>query len=230
MPKILFTHKIKPKHLDELKSAKFEFADIPFIDVQIKDFDTEKVKEIKSDAWVFTSKKAVKSVGKKLEELEIPEFVFAVGSSTSEKLDELGIKALVPKNFTTESLAHEIAKHPVKNVIHFCGNLSDSELGDLLQKEGCLVKKLEVYETLLTPTTVDLSEFDAVVFLSPSAFNSFCKQNDPKKLKTVFCIGSTTAEAVKKSYERLIVTPDNFTFADLVETINQKYKNVISRT
>ncbi|OAN62975.1 hypothetical protein A8B79_01750 [Balneola sp. EhC07] len=230
MPKILFTHKIKAKHLDELKRAKFEFAHIPFIDVQIKDFDTEKVKEIKSDAWVFTSKKAVKSVGKKLEELEIPEFVFAVGSSTSEKLDELGIKALVPKNFTTESLAHEIAKHPVKNVIHFCGNLSDSELGDLLQKEGCLVKKLEVYETLLTPTTVDLSEFDAVVFLSPSAFNSFCKTNDPKKLKTVFCIGSTTAEAVKKSYERLIVTPDNFTFADLVETINQKYKNVISRT
>lgn len=49
-----------------------------------------------------------------------------------------------------------------------------------------------------------------------------------KKLKTVFCIGSTTAEAVEKSYERLIVTPDNFTFADLVKTINQKYKNVIS--
>lgn len=183
MPKILFTHKIKPKHLDELKRAKFEFADIPFIDVQIKDFDAKKIKDIKSDAWVFTSKKAVKSIVKKLEELEIPEFVFAVGSSTSEKLAELGIKALVPKNFTTESLAHEIAKYPIKNAIHFCGNLSDSELGDLLQKEGCLVKKLEVYETLLTPTTVDLSEFDAVVFLSPSAFNSFCKQNDPKKIE-----------------------------------------------
>jgi uroporphyrinogen-III synthase len=228
MPKILFTHKIKPKHLDVLKRAKFEFADTPFIDVQIKDFDTEKVKEIKSDAWVFTSKKAVESIGKKLEELEIPEFVFAVGSSTSEKLAELGIKALVPLNFTSESLAHEIAKHPVKNAIHFCGNLGDSELGDLLQKDGCQVKKLEVYETLLTPSSVSLSEFDAVVFLSPSAFNSFCKTNDPGKLKTVFCIGSTTAEAVKKSYERLIVTPDNFTFADLVETINQKYKNVIS--
>lgn len=183
MPKILFTHKIKPKHLDELKRAKFEFADIPFIDVQIKDFDAKKIKDIKSDAWVFTSKKAVKSIVKKLEELEIPEFVFAVGSSTSEKLAELGIKALVPKNFTTESLAHEIAKYPIKNAIHFCGNLSDSELGDLLQKEGCLVKKLEVYETLLTPTTVDLSEFDAVVFLSPSAFNSFCKTNDPKKIE-----------------------------------------------
>lgn len=228
MPKILFTHKIKAKHLDELKRAKFEFADIPFIDVQIKDFDIEEVKEVHSDAWIFTSKKAVKSVGKKLEELEIPEFVFAVGSSTSKKLAELGIKALVPKNFTTESLAHEVAKHPVKNVIHFCGNLSDSELGDLLQKEERLVKKFEVYETLLTPRSVELSEFEAVVFLSPSAFDSFCKRNDPKKLKTVFCIGSTTAEAVKKSYERLIVTPDNFTFADLVETINQKYKNVIS--
>ena len=170
----------------------------------------------------------MESIGKKLEELEIPEFVFAVGSSTSEKLAELGIKALVPLNFTSESLAHEIAKHPVKNAIHFCGNLGDSELGDLLQKDGCQVKKLEVYETLLTPSSVSLSEFDAVVFLSPSAFNSFCKTNDPGKLKTVFCIGSTTAEAVKKSYERLIVTPDNFTFADLVETINQKYKNVIS--
>ncbi|XWN37287.1 MAG: uroporphyrinogen-III synthase [Balneola sp.] len=228
MPKILFTHKIKAKHLDELKHAKFEFADIPFIDVQIKGFDIEKVKEINPDAWVFTSKKAVKSVAQKLDNLEIPKFVFAVGSSTSKKLRELNIKALYPKNFTSARVAEKIIEYPVKKVIHFCGNLSDSVLQDLLKAKDCLVNKIEVYETVLTSQKVNTEEFDAVVFLSPSAFTSFCKLNDPDKLKTVFCIGSTTAEAVKKSYERLIVTPDNYTFADLIETINQKYKNVIS--
>ena len=135
---------------------------------------------------------------------------------------------MIPKNFTTESLAQKISAYPIKNVIHFCGNLSDSLLQILLKPADCSVTKVEVYETVLTPKAVNTDEFDAVVFLSPSAFDSFCKTNDPKKLKTVFCIGSTTAEAVKRSYERLIVTPDNFTFTDLVETINQKYKNVIS--
>lgn len=228
MPKILFTHKIKPKHLEELKRAKFEFSDIPFIDVHIKDVQVDKVNELRSDAWVFTSKMAVKSVAQKLDDLEIPEFVFAVGSSTSKKLKDLGIKALYPKSFTSASVAEKIIEYPVKKVIHFCGNLSDSVLQDLLKAKDCLVDKVEVYETALTPQKVNTEQFDAVVFLSPSAFASFCKLNDPDKLKTVFCIGSTTAEAVKKSYERLIVTPDNYTFADLVETINQKYKNVIS--
>lgn len=228
MPKILFTHNIKPKHSEELKKAKFEFDSLPFIETRIKDFDSSFVNSKQSDAWIFTSKKAVKSVAEKLNQLTIPELVFAVGSSTKEKLSEIGIEAITPIRFTSKSLAQKIIEYSAESCTYFHGNMTASELSEELEENNVTVNRIEVYETTLTSHKVNVDQYDGVVFLSPSAFTSFCEKNDPKKLNTVFCIGSTTAEAVQRSYQRLITTPEDFTFADLVKTINQKYKNVIS--
>jgi uroporphyrinogen-III synthase len=228
MPRILFTHKIKSTHSEELKKARFEFESIPLIKTKSIDFNVNDVKAALPDAWLFTSKKAVRSVAKQIQDLSVPEFVFAVGSSTKDKLDELGISAITPSTFTSKRLAQKIAEYPVSKCVHFCGNLTKADFLEELKGHNCTVTKVRSYETKLTPQKINVSRFDAVVFMSPSAFDAFCEENDPNELKTVFCIGSTTAESVRSSYKRLIVTPDNFTFSDLVETINQKYKNVIS--
>lgn len=228
MAKILFTHKISSKHRKELNSAEFEFDSIPLIVTQTKDFDISLVDTKKSNAWIFTSKKAVKSVAKKIDRLSVPRFVFAVGTSTNEKLANIGIRGITPHQFTAKSLAQKISEYPVDNCTYFHGNMVASDLSEELKDKSYVVNEIEVYETKLAPESVNVQDYDAVVFMSPSAFDSFCKENNPNDLNTVFCIGSTTAEKVSKLYNRFIVTPDNFTFADLVKTINQKYKNVIS--
>ncbi|MEO9886201.1 MAG: uroporphyrinogen-III synthase [Balneola sp.] len=228
MPQILFTHKIKSKHNKTLKEAKFGFESIPFIETRIKDFDVNIINDEKADAWIFTSKKAVKSVGKKMDQLTVPKLVFAVGSSTKDRLAELGINAIIPNQFTSKSLAYKISEYSIDSCIYFRGNMTASDLSDELVEINISTSEVEVYETLFSSKKVNVKDYDAVVFMSPSAFISFCEKNDPEELKTVFCIGSTTAEAVKRSYQRLVITPENFTFAELVKTINQKYKNVIS--
>jgi len=230
MPRILFTHTIKSSHSEELKKAMFEFESVPLIETNCIDFNVNDVKDALPDAWLFTSKKAVRSVAKQIQYLSIPDFVFAVGSSTKDKLVELGIDAITPSTFTSKRLARKIAEYPVSKCVHFCGNLTKSDISEELKTQNCTVVNMKTYETKLIFHKIDVSQFDAVVFMSPSAFNSFCEKNNPQELKTVFCIGSTTAKEVRTSYDRLIVTPENFTFSDLVETINQKYKNVISRT
>ena len=228
MPKVLFTHKIKAKHLEELSQAKFKFDSVSLIETKIKDFDVNDIDEAQTDAWIFTSKKAVKAISKNITHLTIPEYVFAVGSSTKKKLSEIGIGAITPVQFTSVHLVHKILEYPVRYCTYFHGNMTASDLSDELEEKGIKVNEVEVYETSFTSKKVNKKDYDAVVFLSPSAFTSFCELNDPKELKTVFCIGSTTAEAIKRSYKRLIITPDDFTFADLIKTINLKYKNVIS--
>ncbi|MFY0683344.1 MAG: uroporphyrinogen-III synthase [Balneola sp.] len=228
MAKILFTHKFSSKHKEELNSAEFEFDSIPFIGTETKDFDVSLVDARQSSAWIFTSKKAVKSVAKKIDRLTVPEYVFAVGSSTNEGLANIGIRGIMPGQFTAKSLVQKISEYPIDNCTYFHGNMVASDLRKELKDKNCSVNKIEVYETKFTPKSVNVQDYDGVVFMSPSAFDSFCKENNLNDLNTVFCIGSTTAEKVSKSYDRFIVTPDNFTFGDLVKTINQKYKNVIS--
>ncbi len=228
MQKVLFTHKIKSKHKEELKKAKFEFDSVPFIVTRTKDFDANVVNTEQKEAWIFTSKKAVESVAKKIDHLTVPELVFAVGSSTKEKLSELGIDSITPIQFTTGHLVYKILEYPVRSCTYFRGNMTALDLSDELKENDIKVNEVEVYETSLTSQKVNVKDYNAVVFLSPSAFTSFCEMNDPTELNTVFCIGSTTAEVVQRSYSRLIVTPENFTFADLIKTINQKFKNVLS--
>lgn len=228
MPKILFTHKINAKHLNILKEISFEFDSIPLIDVETNDFDVLEVKKSNVDAWIFTSKKAVESLARKIDLLTIPKLVFAVGSSTNEKLANLGINTIIPNHFTSTSLTQKIIEYPVDSCSYFRGNMTSSDLSKSLRENDIAVNEIEVYKTSLTPKKVNIKGYDAFVFLSPSAFTSFCKENDPGDLNTVFCIGSTTAEAVKKKHQGPIITPSDFTFSELVKTINQKFQNVIS--
>jgi uroporphyrinogen-III synthase len=226
--KILFTHQLKGNHLEVLKKVSFDYESIPMIKTEIKGINPSDISNLKCDAWIFTSKNAVKALSGIMNDLVIPSKVFAVGSSTAKKLNKLGIEAIVPEIFSVESLESKIKEEGVQNCIHFCGNLTDDKLLRRLDYLNCAVTQIEVYKTIKIPTKVNNEAYNAVVFLSPSAFESFSTVNDTDQINQVFCIGSTTEEEVKKKYKGPIVIPELFTFNELVNTIDQNFEHVIS--
>ena len=79
----------------------------------------------------------------------------------------------------------------------FCGKLRRSEIEDFFQDNQISYDIFEIYNTTLTPKALDTT-FNGILFFSPSAVSSFFKANSWKPQTQGFCIGKTTASALKK--------------------------------
>ena len=66
-----------------------------------------------------------------------------------------------------------------------------------------------VYETELVHAEVETANFDALIFLSPTAAFSFFKKNKVKPNIPAICIGATTAEAVRLRCENPRINADD---------------------
>ncbi len=152
-----------------------------------------------TQARVFTSKNAVYSLQKLLEE-EALEFDkkknFTVGVKATEMLSELGIETSARATHAL-ALAQIIARNPdVEAVDYFCGNKALDDLPEYLESKGVAVHKEEVYQTELVMHEVETATIDGIIFLSPTAVFSFFKKNKLNPNVPCFCIGATTSEAI----------------------------------
>lgn len=223
-PRILFTTQLSEQKRTYLENDELLIESEPFITFEylMPALWMDKLPD-KADAWIFTSKKAVKAVSPKIPELKIPDHIFAVGAKTAEKLEELGLEVSFPEEYNALALAEMMKKLDLKKVVHFCGNLKAADLGKLLG-ESVEVVNIEVYHTVLTHHKMDdLNDFDAVVFMSPSAVESFSEQNSVSEDQQVFCIGPTTEEAAREFGMKNSITPEYFTLESLMESISQFY-------
>jgi uroporphyrinogen-III synthase len=92
---------------------------------------------------------------------------------------------------TASKLAEKII--PVINaaeVVFFCGNLRRSELPEALVQKGIAVKEIIVYKTSLAPVSIN-KKYDAVIFFSPSAAESFFSRNSVPRNTALFVMGET---------------------------------------
>lgn len=175
-----------------------------------------------ADAWIFTSKKAVRAIKPMIKDLIIPNHIFAVGAKTAEKLEELGLEVTIPNEYNAVALAHKMKELELKEVVHFCGNLKAADLPKLLG-DATNVRSIEVYRTKQTAHKINADEFDGIVFMSPSAIESFSEQNSISKKKQVFCIGPTTEQAAIEAGVKNCITPEYSTLDSLMESIHQFY-------
>lgn len=224
-PKILFTTQLSGQQRGILENGQLLIESEPFITFEylMPSLWMPKLPE-RADAWIFTSKKAVKSISPKIDELEIPRHIFAVGAKTAEKLEELGLKVSIPEEYNAATLATMMQELDLKEVIHFCGNLKAENLAKLLGKSVNLTS-VEVYQTKLTGHKMtDLNDFNGIVFMSPSAVESFSQQNAVSEEMKVFCIGPTTEAAANEAGMQNCITPEFSTLDSLMESI-QTYFN-----
>lgn len=223
-PRVLFTTQISEQRRTQLEGGKLLIESEPFVvfEYQMPGMWKAQVPQ-KADAWIFTSKKAVKAISPMINDFVVPPHVFAVGSKTAEKLEEIGLKVSIPEEYNAVALASMMQELDLRKVVHFCGNLQAADLGKLLGEQVELTS-VEVYRTKLTNHKMDdLDDFDAVLFMSPSAVDSFSHQNKVPDHIQAFCIGPTTEQAAEEAGIQNCITPEYSTLDSMMESIHQFY-------
>ncbi|HVK97489.1 MAG TPA: uroporphyrinogen-III synthase [Flavisolibacter sp.] len=189
--KVLSTKKLKSSLVELAREKGFEIIEKEFI--QVKGLETERQVLDENAVVVFTSANAVQHA-------PIEEFkgkIFCISGATKKAVEaRFPNSTIICTADDAAALADKIIDEEVEEVIFFCGNKRRDVLLDNLQQAGIKVKEMVVYETAETPEKLD-DDFDAVLFFSPSAVNSFFKVNQLKEAAVYFAIGDTTADAIK---------------------------------
>jgi uroporphyrinogen-III synthase len=89
--------------------------------------------------------------------------------------------------------------------------------------------EIQVYETTLAPQKISSPDpskgkekkFDGILFFSPSAIESYLKENKIKN-EICFCIGETTAETLEKTTRNIIVA-DQPSVENVIEDVINYY-------
>lgn len=215
MPKpinILSTRPIDPS-LIETAGSKGIFIEVrSFIETTSLQ-TTELAEEIKnvlsrSATVVFTSMNAVDAVAKYLNGHKPNWKIYNIGTTTNQLVKKhFGENSIAGTAFNAADLAGLIVKDKeTDKVIFFCGNQRRDEIPKILSNNDIAVTEIVVYKTTAVPHKIN-SDYNGILFFSPSAVESFFSNNSITDQTILFVIGNTTAEAIKPfTNNRIIVS------------------------
>lgn len=143
--------------------------------------------------------------------------VLCVGQTTAAQIAQEGFE--VQAQFANAAeLAAFLGSEKGMSLAYFKGNLSLPTIEEKLLSEQIAHRVFFSYQTVLSPKSFD-RQFEGVLFFSPSGVQSHCGQNEISKT-FAFCIGDTTAQAVSKYTDRIIIAPKPTTAQLILQVIN----------
>jgi len=198
--RIVSTKKLQANQKQYLLNANFSVVEADFIKIKLKKFTFKS----KFQNLIFSSQNAVDSILKntKLELLRSKK-CFAVGQKTKIALELNGFKVIESADYASELASTICNQYSEESFVFFSGNLRREILPDSLTLANVRFEEIEVYETILTPQTIN-SKPDGILFFSPSAVESYVQANTITD-EICFCIGKTTAEPVEKITSHCII-------------------------
>jgi len=217
--RIMSTKKLLEKKKQQLLSANFSVEEEDFITVKTIDFEIE----ILNDYLIFTSQNAVESVLRNKKSAEIKnKKCFCVGTKTKFFLEQNGFEVVQHSDYAAE-LASAICNQYAKNSFtFFCGNLRRDILPEALRLAEIQLDEVMVYETLLTTHKINFTP-DGILFFSPLGAESYMQENRIED-EICFCIGNTTAEALKYATPNIIIA-NQPTVESVIMKCIEYYKN-----
>jgi uroporphyrinogen-III synthase len=167
---------------------------------------------------VFTSMNAVEAVWNHLDNKPLDWKIFCIGTATQKLVaEEFDGKSIVGTADSATELADAIiAEKNIGEVAFFCGDQRRHELPEKLSTHNIKVNEVEVYKTFQLNEKV-AKKYDGILFFSPSAVESFFTSNKITPQTTLFAIGNTTANTIKKYTKNKIVLSDKHGKDDLFE-------------
>lgn len=217
MPTVLSTKKLSESQRNLLLQAGVGLVEYDAIAIEPLDFEVEGHIE----NAIITSQNAVKAMLDK--EIEI-ENCFCVGERTDALLEENGYNVKVMADYGKELAKIIIDKFVDQKFTFFCGNLRRDELPNILKENKVSFTEVEVYQTELKPKKFERT-FDGILFFSPSAVESFLKENTLENTIT-FCIGTTTAAEAEK-YTNVINVATKPTIENVIVQVVKHFKKLI---
>ena len=218
MIQILSTKTLLNNQKQALVNANFNVIEVDFIHTKSQAF---KLNEI-NDNLIFTSQNAVQSflLDPKSEDLKTKN-VFCVGLKTKILLSESGFNVIAYTGYAADLAEIITLIYANESYTFFSGNLRRETLPEALKEAKVKFNEIQVYETTLTPQKIETS-VDAIMFFSPSAIESYLKENKIKN-ETCFCIGTTTSSALEGITKNIIIA-DQPTIEDVIEEVIAEYK------
>ena len=240
--KILFTRTLDFTHKQTLQQAGFEVLDHDFLETQKLPHAAEailnEIHHIKNLA--FTSQNAVKIFFAILNEAQLSQSfkllenyftsevkIFSTSGATQDLIEKYHRTPTLTAD-SAKQLAYEmLEKADLTQGVHFiCGTISLPHLPNILKDNYVGVKKIVVYETILTPLSIS-TPFQAIAFLSLSAAESFLRGNTLPASTVVFTLGQTTANYVlENTNARNIFVAEKPTIAELVHCSCEFIRNI----
>lgn len=218
--RILSTKKLLSNQKQFLLNANISVVEADFILINQTKFDIETVNE----NLIFTSQNAVLSLlenvisNEKLNLLK-EKNVFCVGMKTKQLLEENGFNVIAYTGYAADLAEIITLIYRREKFTFFSGNLRRDTLPDALSNADVVYNEIMVYETSLTPQKIS-TPLDGILFFSPSAVESYLKNNKIKK-EMCFCIGTTTAEAVAKVTENIVIANQPTVENTIIQCINE---------
>jgi uroporphyrinogen-III synthase len=167
---------------------------------------------------VFTSTNAVNAVATFKGKHAPCWKIYCIGHATQKAVAEcFGAEKIILTADNASELAGKIIKQGnIKEMVFFCGDIHRDELPDKLKRAEISVREMIVYGILATPKKVS-KEYDAVLFFSPSAVNSFFEVNEANKKTLFFAIGDTTAAAICEKTSNVVIVSNKPSKEELLE-------------
>ncbi len=190
--RILSTKKLQPNQKQFLLNADFGLIEADFIQIEFQKIRLDAT----FDYLIFTSQNAVLSVLESENHLILKKkSCFCVGIKTKQLLEENGFKVENCFDYADELVHFLLKNHYDKKFTFFSGSLRRDTIPNAFQKNNIIFNELQVYKTLLSPHKIN-NPVDGILFFSPSAVQSYLKENIISN-EVCFCIGTTTAAEIK---------------------------------
>lgn len=199
---ILCTKILKPYITQQLVDNDFNVLEHNFIKIEpINNIDFFNTLNSKLPHFIFTSKNAVRCFVDQLSasKLKIKKnsIYYSLSGETQAALVEEGFKATVIADNAADLAVKIIKEGKIKEAIFLCGDKRKEELPFLLKEAAIAVNELILYKNILQPKKI-IDPYQAILFFSPSALLSFFENNNLPKTVACFCIGYSTANALKQ--------------------------------
>lgn len=202
----------------KLINANFKVIEKNFIRTKKIDFQIDTFNEF----VIFTSKNAVKSVLKSdFSNSSKLKKIFCVGQKTKQFLEKKNFIVQECVNYAEDLGSEIVKKYPNSSFTFFSGNIRKNTLPDLLNENNIKWNEVKVYETSLKPKKIK-TEIDGILFFSPSAVESYLTKNKLES-QTCFCIGNTTAKALKNKTKNIKIAAQP-TVKNVIEEVIKYYK------
>jgi len=213
--RILSTKKLQINQKQFLLNAGFSVIEADFIKIKNQPFELKNTNE----TLIFTSQNAVHAI---LEHKEVEKLknkpVFCVGLKTKTLLEENGFKVEAYTGYAADLAEIISLVYSDSSYTFFSGNLRRDTLPELLKENGITFNEIEVYQTHLTPQKIN-SKPNGILFYSPSGVESYCKDNKITN-EVCFCIGDTTAEAIEKYSQNIVIANQPSVENVIIQCIN----------
>ena len=210
---ILSTRPIDTELINNAARQNIKIEVLPFIETEAIDslevYDEIENILLQTAAVVFTSMNAVEAVASHLHDYKPDWKIYCIGNTTKKLVQEyFGDESIAADATDANELAEQIVEDGITgNVVFFCGNKRRDELPAVLNANDIEVNEIEVYQTNMLHHKIQ-KPYDAVLFFSPSAVQSFFSNNKLGEGTIPFAIGNTTANELRKHITNKIIIAD----------------------